>query len=135
MLKAIGLDHMVLRVPDIEEAIHLFSDLLGMKPLRLEEWREGKVPFPSVQISEGTIIDLGVLDGEPVPDSEQRLSHICVVVEPVDWDEAEKSLEGYWTKTQGPLPRWGARGDGTSLYGAGPGGVIIELRQYDRVPA
>ena len=42
MLKVIGLDHIVLRVPDIEEAIHFYCDLLGMKPLRVDEWRAGK---------------------------------------------------------------------------------------------
>ena len=130
MLQVRAIDHIVLRVPDIEEAIRFFCDLLGMKPLRVEEWRAGQVPFPSVQISEGTIIDLGAMKEEPAPEEQQRLSHFCVVVESVDWEAALKTLEGSWTKTQGPLNRWGAQGDGISVYGLGPGGVNIELRQY-----
>ena len=68
MVKVTGLDHMVLRVPDREKAIEFFTEVLGMEGVRLEEWRAGKVPFPSVRINEGTLIDIESLKDEPGPD-------------------------------------------------------------------
>ena len=137
MLKVIGLDHMVLRVPDREKAIKFFTEVLGMEGVRLEEWRAGKVPFPSVRINEGTLIDIEALKEEPGPEGRQRLAHFAVRVETVDAEKAAKELErmGVEVVPDSRRSKWGAYGMGMAFHVIGPGGVNIEIRQYDRVPA
>ncbi len=137
MVKVTGLDHMVLRVPDREKAIQFFIEVLGMEGVRLEEWRAGKVPFPSVRINEGTIMDLEPLKEEPGPEERQRLAHFAVRVETVDAEKAAKELEsmGVEVVPNSRRTKWGAYGMGLAFHVIGPGGVNIEIRQYDQVPA
>jgi catechol 2,3-dioxygenase-like lactoylglutathione lyase family enzyme len=118
-----GLDHIVLVCGDVERTLAWYTDELGLVGERVEEWRRGEVPFPSVRVDDGTIIDL--LAGQPV---DGRLDHLCLVIDPVDLRALAES--GRFEVVDGPGPRFGARGDGTSLYVRDPDGAVVELRHY-----
>ncbi len=45
-LKIVELDHIVIRVKDIEGAIKFYTEILGLEPHRVEEYRSGDLPFP-----------------------------------------------------------------------------------------
>ena len=45
------MDHIVLNVEDDEKMITFYSKLLMLAPERLEEYRKGDVPFPSVRLN------------------------------------------------------------------------------------
>jgi catechol 2,3-dioxygenase-like lactoylglutathione lyase family enzyme len=122
-LRVIGLDHIVLVCSDVERTLAWYCDLLGLESERVDEWRRGEVPFPSVRVDAGTIIDL--IAGEP---TDGRLDHFCLVVDPTDLDAIAAS--GEFTVVDGPARRSGARGDGTSLYVRDPDGAVVELRYY-----
>jgi catechol 2,3-dioxygenase-like lactoylglutathione lyase family enzyme len=122
-LRVTGLDHIVLVCSDVERTLTWYCDLLGLEPERVEEWRSGEAPFPSVRVDAGTIIDL--FPGEP---TDGRLDHFCLVVDPTDLDAIAAS--GEFTVVDGPGRRFGARGDGTSLYVRDPDGTVVELRHY-----
>jgi len=117
------LDHIVLRCADVERTLAWYTDVLGLAPVRLDEWRRGEAPFPSVRINDGTIIDLVV--GET---TDGRLDHFCVVIEPTDLTAIAAS--GQFDVLDGPDTRYGARGNGTSLYVRDPDGAVVELRHY-----
>ncbi|HVC68574.1 MAG TPA: VOC family protein, partial [Acidimicrobiales bacterium] len=108
-LKVTGFDHLVLNVTDTERALAFYCGELGLAPLRVEEWRNGDVFFPSVRVSASTILDLVQL-----PRTGENADHFCLVVEPTDFDELKSS--GRFDVVDGPDRRYGARGDGTSLY-------------------
>jgi Lactoylglutathione lyase and related lyases len=116
-------DHLVLNVRDVERALEFYSGTLGLAEERVAEWRAGKVPFPSVRVNESTIIDL--VDR---PRGESNVDHICLVVDPVDWQQVIDS--GVFTVLEGPVDRFGARGDGQSVYVQDPDGNTVELRWY-----
>jgi catechol 2,3-dioxygenase-like lactoylglutathione lyase family enzyme len=116
-------DHLVLKCTDIEATLRWYTEELGLAPVRLEQWRAGEVPFPSLRINAHTIIDL--VTGDTV---DGRLDHICLVVEPTDFEALAAS--GRFEVLDGPGPRFGARGDGTSLYIRDPDGATVELRYY-----
>ena len=116
-------DHLVVRCADVERTLAWYCDRLGLSPVRVDEWRRGEAPFPSVRVAEGTIIDL--VAG---PSGDGRLDHICLVVEPVDLSGIAAS--GEFDVVDGPARRFGARGDGTSLYVRDPDGLVVELRHY-----
>jgi catechol 2,3-dioxygenase-like lactoylglutathione lyase family enzyme len=117
------LDHLVLNVADVERSLAWYTGMLGLAPERVDEWRAGEVPFPSVRISEGCILDLFQLER-----SGQNIDHICLVVEPADVDAV--AADGRFTVLEGPVPRWGARGTGRSIYVTDPDANIVELRCY-----
>jgi catechol 2,3-dioxygenase-like lactoylglutathione lyase family enzyme len=125
IVKVSALDHIVVRCADVERSITWYCDVLGLPGERIEEWRKGEVFFPSARIDDNTIIDLfpGARDGENV-------DHFCIVIEPTDLDAVAAS--GEFDVLAGPDTRWGARGDGTSLYVRDPDGNTVELRYYGK---
>ena len=122
-MKVTGFDHVVLNVSDVERSLAFYCGELGLKPERVEEWREKKVFFPSVRIDDSTLIDL-----LQVPRTGENANHICLVVAPADFDAIKAS--GRFEVVDGPGVRWGARGDATSLYVKDPDGNVVELRYY-----
>jgi len=122
-LRVIGLDHIVLNVADVERSLSFYCGTLGLSGLRVEDWRQGRAPFPSVRIDGGTIIDLLA-----APRSGSNCDHFCLVVEPLDLHALAAS--GVFEVVEGPGPRFGARGTGTSLYVQDPDGNVVELRCY-----
>ncbi|MGR8007699.1 VOC family protein [Streptomyces hypolithicus] len=116
-------DHLVLNVRDVERALDFYCGPLGLEAVRVDEWRAGKVPFPSVRVSPTTVIDLSAR-----PRGESNVDHICLVVEPLDWQQVIDA--GTFTVLEGPVDRFGARGDARSVYVQDPDGNTVELRWY-----
>ncbi|WFB10366.1 VOC family protein [Streptomyces sp. LX-29] len=125
-MRVIAFDHLVLNVADIERSLAFYTGPLGLEPVRVEEWRAGEVPFPSVRVSPSTIIDL-ITPGTDAPRG-SNVDHICLAVEPLDWQEVVAS--GVFTVVDGPGKRFGARGTAESLYVTDPDGNTVELRWY-----
>ncbi len=123
-LRVVGIDHVVLNVADVERSLAFYCGELGLAPERVDEWRRGKILFPSVRVDADTIIDLLA-----VPRTGENADHLCLVVEPLDLDALKAS--GRFDVVDGPATRFGARGNGTSLYVKDPDGNTVELRYYD----
>jgi len=124
MLKVTDLDHIVVNVADVERALAFYCDELGLAPVRVDEWRRHEVPFPSARVNASTIIDL-----LPLARPGENIDHFCLVVEPTDL--AEIAASGRFEVVSGPVQRYGARGDGMSLYVRDPDGNLVELRYYE----
>ena len=122
-VRVVGFDHVVFNVADLERSISFYCDELGLEPARVDEWRRGEAPFPSVRVNDTTIIDL-----VHAPRDGENVNHICLVVAPADFDAIKAS--GRFTVVDGPATRWGARGNATSLYVHDPDGNTVELRHY-----
>lgn len=127
MLRVEAMDHIVLVVADVERSVAWYRDLLGLDVLRFEEWKDGRAPFPSVRVNDGTIID--ILAGER---SGTNVDHLCLALAPTDI--AGLSQSGAFDVLEGPVQRWGARGQGTSIYVRDPDGNTVELRHYGPAP-
>jgi len=121
-MRVTALDHLVLNVADTRRSLDFYAGVLGLEPLRVEEWEAGDAPFVSVRIDAQTIIDLMELER-----SGENADHLCLVVEE---DVAELAATGALEVQTGPVPRWGARGEGTSIYVRDPDGNTVELRNY-----
>ena len=122
-LRVVGFDHVVLDVADVERALAFYLDDLGLAPVRVDEWRRGEAPFPSARANEHTILDF--VGAAPTG---ENMNHFCLVVEPTDFDAL--AVSGRFTVVDGPGVRFGARGNGTSLYVRDPDGNTVELRYY-----
>ena len=130
MIRIVELDHIVLNVSDIEQSLAFYTGTLGLRGERLEEFRAGKVGFPSVRINENTLIDLvqaGTTEGTAV----RNLNHFCLVSEPIDLSKLAEDLRTSGVVVvQEPVSRWGARGQATSIYIQDPDANEIEIRCY-----
>ncbi|HYY26185.1 MAG TPA: VOC family protein [Candidatus Udaeobacter sp.] len=130
------LDHIVLNVRNIDRSLEFYINVLGLTPERLDEFRAGKVSFPSVRINQETIIDLfPIPKGESVQKNdgkrEGNLNHFCMVIGQEDFAGIVDYLkEKEIAVREGPVSRWGARGRATSVYFLDPDGNEIELRCY-----
>lgn len=128
-LKIVEMDHIVLNVSDIERSIAFYTETLGLKGERLDEFHAGKVGFPSVRINEHTLIDLVQVDQPLSPD--RNLNHFCLVSESTDLGELATELKSNGVVVvQEPVSRWGARGQATSIYIQDPDENEIEIRCY-----
>jgi catechol 2,3-dioxygenase-like lactoylglutathione lyase family enzyme len=122
-------DHLVLRCVDVERSLAWYTGWLGLSPVRLDEWRAGTVPFPSVRVTPTTIIDLIPMPGGSLEQDERNVDHFCFVVDPASIEHVVAS--GRFVVVDGPGRRYGARGDATSVYVTDPDGNVVELRAYD----
>lgn len=122
-----GFDHLVLYSADIDAALAFYTDQLGLESVRVDEWRAGEAPFPSVRISPDTIIDL-LATGQP--SNGRNVDHICLVAsaETVDTIDANRNR---FRVVDGPDHRFGARGIGWSIYILDPDDNTVEIRTYD----
>ena len=127
MLHVEALDHIVLAVADVERSLAWYCEELGLAPVRLEEWRAGAAPFPSLRISAGAIIDL-IERGEDAA-AGQNLDHFCLVVSAADLEYVRSS--GRFEIVRDPeFALYGARGLADGLYVRDPDGNEVELRAY-----
>ena len=125
MATALALDHMVLVVGDVERTLDWYGRHAGLAAERVDEWRRGEVPFPSLRVDAGTIID--VIPGYAADQARGHLDHICFVVSPDDL--AALSADGQLEIVDKGL-RFGARGIGDSIYVNDPDGLLVEFRTY-----
>jgi catechol 2,3-dioxygenase-like lactoylglutathione lyase family enzyme len=126
------MDHIVLRVKDVEVSLQFYTELLGLRPERVEQWRAGEIRFPSARLNDDTIIDFFATDQQPIGKNGVRnQDHFCMVIEPTDMDDLKSRFEAMGVEIQaGPGKRWGAHGDGISLYIYDPDDNVVELRHY-----
>lgn len=118
-MRVIGLDHIVLVTPEPERLIAWYVDVLGLEPLRIEQWRAGEVPFASLRVSATSILD--VLAGERTG---TNVEHMALVVDAdLDALAAEHGVAA-------PRDLFGAQGQGMGIYLRDPDGNGVELRTY-----
>jgi len=125
VVRVTGFDHLVIRTADVERSLAWYRDELGLEPVRVDEWRRGEVPFPSVRVDEHTIID--VLAAER---SGENVDHVCLVVEPTDLAALAASGRFEVVGDGAVDGFFGAQGFATSLYVRDPDGNTVELRHY-----
>jgi len=129
------LDHIVLNVGDVERSLKFYTEVLGLQGERVDEFRAGKVGFPSVRINAQTIIDLFPRTAGAAKEGAGKinanLNHFCLVVGPEDFSGIVDYLgDCQVVIREGPVSRWGAQGQATSVYLLDPDGNEIELRCY-----
>ncbi len=138
MIQISGMDHIVLNVSNIDRSLAFYSGVLGLPAERVDEYKAGKVGFPSVRINEHTIIDLFPPERQAQALAEgyaQNLNHLCLAMENEDMEAVVDYLKQHGIEIEtGPVRRWGARGNGTSVYFRDPDHNQVEIRTYAPVP-
>ena len=82
-MRVIGMDHIVVNVSDIDEALEFYGGVLGLEVLRLDQFRRGEVGFVSVRLSGETVIDLQPSDTTPA--EPVNIDHSASTSSPRTW--------------------------------------------------
>ena len=122
----LGLDHVVLRVADIDRALAFYCGVLGMREARrvesigLVQLRAGAsmvdlVPRPAAAAADGA-------------DTGGDMDHFAIRVAPWDADAILAHLAAAGFDGGQPAKRVGAEGEGWSIYVDDPDGNSVELK-------
>src|SRR5712692_5703133 len=116
-----GLDHVVLRVADIERAIAFYEQLLGLNVER----RLAEIGL--VQLRAGAaMIDL--VPRTEDEDEGRNMDHFAVQIETMDVPALTAHLKRHDIDPGEVRRRYGAEGYGSSIYITDPDGNTVELK-------
>ena len=117
----LGIDHVVLRVADLERAIAFYEGVLGAKVERRSE------SFGLVQLRAGrSLIDL--IKASETDREGANMDHFALRIEPFDEAAIRALLKAHGIEAGELKKRYGADGDGPSLYIQDPDGNTVELK-------
>ena len=125
-----GIDHVVLRVVDVEGVIRFYKDVLGCAVERRKD------DLGLIQLRAGrSLIDLVDVNGElgqkggAAPGAEARnMVHFCLRIDPFDEAQIRAHLRAHGIEAGDLATRYGAEGDGPSFYIQDPEGNTVELK-------
>jgi catechol 2,3-dioxygenase-like lactoylglutathione lyase family enzyme len=130
------IDHIVLRVVDLARMLQFYGDVLGCREVR----RQDEIGL--VQLRAGSaMVDLIPIDGKlgreggAAPGKEGRnVDHVCFRVEPFDEAAIRAHLAAHGIGAGPAASRFGAEGEGPSIYLQDPEGNTIELKGPPTAP-
>jgi glyoxylase I family protein len=130
MLSIRGIDHVVLRVKDMDAMRRFYCEVLGAShvayrpELGMSHLRVGAAMIDLVEVDG----PLGKPGGAPPGREGRNMDHLCLRVEPFDQDAIVAHLHTHGVKVGEIRDRFGAEGNGVSLYLTDPEGNTIELK-------
>jgi len=129
-LKLLGLDHVVLRVRDLEAALGFYVETLGcveerrLDALGLVQLRAGAALIDLVPVAS----PLGKAGGGAPDPAAKNVDHFCLRIEPFDAEALAAHLRAHGVEPGDVGERYGADGYGPSMYVRDPDGNVVELK-------
>ncbi len=130
MLRIRNMDHIVLRVADLDASMHFYTQILNcpvekiQAPLGLYQLRAGTALIDLVPLS-GT---LGQKGGVGPGKEGRNMDHFCLRVDPFDAEVITAHLKAHGCDPAPVASRYGAEGQGPSIYVTDPDGNVVELK-------
>jgi len=130
MFRIQDIDHIVLRVIDLERMIDFYSKVLGCAV----EWRRPDLGLVHMRAGSAMIdfvpVDgkLGSLGGAPPGKEGRNMDHVCLRVSPFDVSDVVDHLTSHGARIGEIRPRFGAEGEGVSIYVYDPEDNLVELK-------
>jgi catechol 2,3-dioxygenase-like lactoylglutathione lyase family enzyme len=126
-----GLDHLVLRVRDRDRMLAFYCGVLGCALER----EQAAIGLTQVRAGR-SLIDLVTIGGKlgrmggPAPGIEGRnLDHFCLTIDNYDEAPMRAHLAAHGIEAGATGQRYGAEGEGPSIYVRDPEGNVIELKR------
>lgn len=129
-IRPAGFDHIVLRIVDKDAVVAFYTDVLGCAL----DWDRPELGLTHIRAGT-SLIDLVTVDGRlgqlggAAPGAEARnLDHFALAIRPFDEAAIRAHLAAHGVAIIDEGERYGAEGDGTSLYIRDPEGNTVELK-------
>jgi glyoxylase I family protein len=130
MIRIREIDHLVLRVVDLDRMLRFYCDVLGCTIERRED------SIGLIQLRAGrSLLDLVPVDGKlgsaggaPPGKEGRKLDNFCFRVEPFDEEAIRSKLAAHNIEAGAVASRVGAEGKGPSIYLSDPEGNVVELK-------
>lgn len=135
-----NIDHVVLWVDDPTKSLDFYVNIVGLRPVRRQEFEEGTASFPSVRLNDLTILDL--MSRETLSKVQDftggsnaggaPINHVCFSMNSEDYSALRARLIAQEIElTSGGERAFGAQGPAErSEYFSDPDGNVIEIRHY-----
>lgn len=130
MINIREIDHVVLRVSNLEAMLRFYTQVLGcplersQEEIGLYQLRAGRSLIDLVPVSG----KLGQMGGAAPGREGRNMDHLCLRVEPFDADAIRRHLSEHGVDAGEVGMRYGAEGEGPSLYLSDPEGNTVELK-------
>lgn len=131
MIQIETLDHVVLRAVDANAMVRFYCDVLGCSverelppELGLIQLRAGAALIDIVPVESG----LGKLGGASPQAEGHNMDHFCLRLEVFDEATLRAHLEAHGVEASETGVRYGAQGNGPSIYIKDPDGNTVELK-------
>lgn len=130
MFKIQQIDHIVLRVSDLQAMMDFYIDVLGctlereQREIGLYQLRAGNSLIDLVPVNQ----KLGRAGGAAPGEEGRNLDHLCLRLEPFDADAIIAHLRERGIEPGQVESRYGAEGEGPSIYIADPEHNVVELK-------
>lgn len=130
MIRLRAIDHVVLRVRDIEAMRRFYCEVLGAEHVAyrpkfgMSHLRAGDSMIDLVEV-DGM---LGKAGGAPPGREGRNMDHLCLRVEPFDQAAIVAHLQAHGVAVGEIQARFGAQGTGVSIYLTDPEGNTVELK-------
>ncbi|WP_341915523.1 VOC family protein [Ferrovibrio terrae] len=126
----LGLDHVVLRADNPQRLIAFYRDVLGcsvdhVQPkIGLTHLRAGTALI-DIMDRNGALAAPG---DQPPEQARRNVDHLCLRIDRFDHSAIAAHLKSHGVSVQAPANRFGAEGEGLSIYLSDPEGNMVELK-------
>ena len=125
-----GIDHVVIRVHQLAPMLNFYCNILGACLIK----KNAEIGLYHLSVG-SSMIDLVAVDaplrrrgGAPPVRQGRNFHHIAIKIAPFDGEKIRKYLAGQGIASEEPVIRFGANGNGPSIYIKDPEGNGIELK-------
>jgi catechol 2,3-dioxygenase-like lactoylglutathione lyase family enzyme len=117
------IDHVVLRVRDMQRMVRFYSEVLGAELVAF------RPDFNMTHLRAGrSMIDLVARDPAPGSTAGRNMDHFCLRIDPFDEPAIVEHLRSHGVAVGDIKTRYGAEGNGVSIYLTDPEGNQVELK-------
>ncbi|HET9646060.1 MAG TPA: VOC family protein [Burkholderiaceae bacterium] len=126
----VDIDHVVLRVRDLQAMLRFYMEVLGcsmektQEDIGLHQLRAGRSLIDLVPIDG----PLGRAGGAGPGEQGRNLDHFCLRISPFEGEAIVGYLKSRGVETGPVASRYGADGEGPSVYVRDPEGNVVELK-------